>query len=59
MKDEFYENNTDDSYYFNFHLAKNNFMPAHYHKSTEIIFVRQGRERADSVGERDRRIQPV
>lgn len=43
MKDEFYENNTDDSYYFNFHLAKNNFMPAHYHKSTEIIFVRQGR----------------
>ncbi len=43
MNEEFYETYTDNNYYFNFHSAKNNLMPAHYHGSTEIIFVKKGR----------------
>lgn len=38
----FYESNTDEYGYFNFHLAENNFVEAHFHESTEMIFVKKG-----------------
>lgn len=42
-KHGFYENNADGNQYFNFHSATNNFIPARYHGSTEMIFVKKGR----------------
>lgn len=42
-KHGFYENNADGNQYFNFHSATDNFIPAHYHGSTEMIFVKEGR----------------
>lgn len=41
-KHGFYENNADNNQYFNFHSATDNFIPAHYHGSCEIIFVKKG-----------------
>ncbi len=41
-KHGFYENNADNNQYFNFHSATDNFIPAHYHGSREMIFVKKG-----------------
>ena len=41
-KHGFYENNADNNQYFNVHSATDNFIPAHYHGSCEMIFVKKG-----------------
>jgi len=38
----FYEKKADSGEYFNFHSARANVMPAHFHNNMEIIFVQQG-----------------
>lgn len=42
MKEYFYESNADELNYFNFHRATWNCMSAHFHRSTEILFVEEG-----------------
>lgn len=42
MKEYFYESNADELNYFNFHRANWNCMSAHFHRSTEILFVEEG-----------------
>lgn len=42
MQQYVYEPNADELNYFNFHTAKRNCVNAHFHRSTEILFVREG-----------------
>lgn len=43
LEKSFYESQADEMYYFNFHYATNNIMPAHFHSNTEMLFVNKGR----------------
>lgn len=45
MEGYFYEPNADDLNWFNFHSAYDNYIGAHFHRSTEILFVREGKMR--------------
>lgn len=42
MRHYFYESDADELNYFNFHAAVCNCMGAHFHRSTEMLFVREG-----------------
>lgn len=42
MNNLFYESKADERYYFNFHMASNNVISAHFHNNTEFLFVKKG-----------------
>lgn len=42
MQQFIYEPDSDELNYFNFHMAMCNCVSAHFHRSTEILFVREG-----------------
>lgn len=50
MQQYFYESDADELNYFNFHTAVCNCMSAHFHRSTEMLFVRDGAVRVGING---------